>query len=79
MTFGDMVRKKENINVKASDLESEVANDPCRSSANSSLDGFEPSTSTLIELRGIMETSSTSSVVASSTSTVETGSPSLAV
>ena len=32
MTFGDMVRKKENINVKASDLEAEVANDPCQSS-----------------------------------------------
>ena len=55
MTFGDMVRKKENIIVKASDLEAEVANDPCQSSENSSLDGFEPSTATLIEIRGSME------------------------
>ena len=30
MTFGDMVRK--NIIVKASDLEAEVAKDPCQSS-----------------------------------------------
>ena len=69
MTFGDMVRK--NIIVKASDLEAKVANDPCQSFANSSLDGFEHSTATLIEIRGSMETSS--SVVVSSTSTVETG------
>ena len=72
MTFGDMVRKKENIIVKASDLEAEVANDSCQSYENNS-------TETLIEVRGSMETSSTSSVVASSTSTVEAGSPLLAV
>ena len=55
MSFGDIVRK--NIIVKASDLEAEVANDPCQSSENNSLDDFEPSTATLIEIRGSMETS----------------------
>ena len=71
--------KREAVIVKPSELEAEVTNDPCQSSANIPLDGFEPQTATLIEITGSIETSPTTSVVASSTSTVETGSPSSAV